>query len=159
SSFANGGGIAITGANNRIGGTESRAGNVVSGNELGIRISGSQAGANVIVGNAIGVDRAGRAVGNRTHGIEIAAPRTTVGGSTPGASNTIAANGGHGVWIHGSDARDNLVQGNQIGIDASGSAALPNEGDGVRVENTASAANNLIGGTVVDEGNRIAFNR
>ncbi len=45
---------------------------------------------------------------------------TTIGGTDSGAGNLISANGGSGVEITGSLAFDNLVEGNLIGTDFSG---------------------------------------
>lgn len=50
----------------------------------------------------------------------------------------------------------NIVQGNFIGTDASGTKPLGNLADGVIISD--GAANNLIGGTEPEAGNTIAFN-
>jgi hypothetical protein len=80
----------------------------------------------------------------------------TIGGSTPGEGNVISGNGGSGVKIYGSGTNGNVVKGNFIGTDASGTAAMGNGGSGVMIEN--GPQNNTIGGTGSGEGNTIAFN-
>src|SRR5262249_43005709 len=47
-------------------------------------------------------------------------------------------------------------QGNKIGTNAAGTAAIPNSASGVRFDNATS--NNTVGGTVAGAGNVIAFN-
>ena len=63
----------------------------------------------------------------------------------------ISGNTGNGVWINGADR--NLVQGNLIGTNATGTGPLPN-GFGLFV----MGANNTIGGTSTGAGNVISGN-
>ena len=58
--------------------------------------------------------------------------------------------------LDGTAAAENLVEGNLIGTDITGKAALGNELDGVIFSAGASA--NTIGGTLSGSGNTIAFN-
>jgi EF hand len=60
---------------------------------------------------------------------------------------------GDGITIAGGS---NIVEGNFIGTDATGSAATPNTGNGVSLIN--SAIGNRIGGNTPGEQNRLAFN-
>jgi hypothetical protein len=145
-----------------IGGTDSRARNVISSNETGIQLSnsGSDLGA-VIQGNYVGTDIAGNLdLGNRNTGVGVgSAPGTRVGGTVPGAGNVISGNR-TGVFVHGIshpviDGRYNcLVQGNVIGLNAAGTAAVGN-GTGVLVIN----GDNLVGGTAAGARNVISGNR
>src|SRR5262249_23601731 len=84
-----------------------------------------------------------------------------------GAANVISGNGQDGVLImSGSftynsntyplNTSANVVLGNLIGTDRSGTAALGNGSDGVFL--TEGAAQNTIGGTVGGAGNVIGFN-
>ena len=50
----------------------------------------------------------------------------TIGGAAPGAGNLVSGNNGDGISI---ETVGNLVQGNRVGTDVAGSAALPNSGD------------------------------
>jgi len=133
--------------NNLIGGTEPGAGNVISGNSTGISVF---APSNVIQGNRIGTDFSGtNKVPNGT-GISGSGSNLLIGGSTPAARNIISGNGSDGVAFGGAGSR---LQGNFIGTDVTGTAALGNGGNGVVAGNGA-----LIGGTNVEERNVISGN-
>jgi hypothetical protein len=153
-------GIRIVDApNNTIGGTTSSRRNVVSGNKSsGISITGPSSINNYVQGNYIGTDVSGTTViSNTRSGVYIGGgSNNIVGGSGAGAGNVTSGNGGDGVHIAnmGAVAQNNLVQGNYIGTDASGTAALGNS-DGVVIR---SGTNNVIGGTEPGAGNVIAFN-
>src|SRR5262249_44642074 len=108
---------------------------------------------NVIAGNFIGTNAAGTAAVANTRGIDVeaAAPGTTVGGTAPAARNLISGNLGNGIVL-ASD--NNVVQGNEIGTDVTGTLALGNAFSGVSV----GGSHNTIGGTGTGAGNAIAFN-
>ena len=153
----NGNGIYILGSNNIIGGASVGAGNLISGNgENGIRITG--AGGNVIEGNYLGTDAVGTAdLGNSLDGILIDdSANNVIGGTTPQTRNIISGNNIHGVRIIGTASTNNTVQGNYIGVNASGSGPLGNTYNGIWV--AAGANNNLIGGTAPGAGNVISGN-
>ncbi len=82
---------------NTIGGTAAGAGNVISGNDAnGIRIFAANASQNEVLGNLIGTQADGAsALGNGSHGVFLEG----FGGSAELAANTIAFNGGDGVYI------------------------------------------------------------
>ena len=143
-------------SNNTIGGSGSGAGNVISGNGNHGVIIGGQGTGNAVAGNYIGMDAGGTAaVPNASMGVYIAdAASNTIGGSGSGAGNVISGNGNFGVYIEGQGATGNGLQGNLIGTDAAGTAAVPN-GVGVYID---GAPNNTIGGTGSGGGNTIAFN-
>ncbi|HYT92087.1 MAG TPA: hypothetical protein VEL76_25455 [Gemmataceae bacterium] len=156
--LSNGSGVVIqAGSNNTI------SGNLLSGNRVrGIGIIGvpGPATGNVVAGNLIGTDVTGTIpLGNAFAGVLLntGATNNTVGGSTAGAGNLISGNGRSGIDIFGSGTSGNVVQGNFIGIDVSGTAALGNLGNGVLLTNGATS--NTIGGTATGAGNVIAFNR
>jgi parallel beta-helix repeat protein len=152
----NGDGVVIgnNAQNNIIGGTTDGERNVISGNENhGIYIDGSNN--NQVKGNYIGTNADGNsALGNKEYGIEIynEAQNNIIGGTTDGERNVISGNENHGIYIHGSN--NNQVKGNYIGTNADGTSALKNSGDGVRI----FGANNIIGGTTENAGNKIAYN-
>jgi hypothetical protein len=129
--------------NNTVGGTETAARNIISGNtQNGIFVTGGSSTGNLVEGNYVGTNAAGTtALANQGQGILVASSANSIGGTATGAGNLISGNTGNGIWIDGSN--NNVVQGNLIGTDATGMVALPN-GDGIELEN---AANNLIGGT------------
>jgi hypothetical protein len=142
---------------NTIGGTAPGAGNVISGNgDNGLMLTGGDSGF-VVLGNRIGTDVTGtRALGNAHHGIIIDGPGNVIGGTAPGAGNVISANGQSGVTLSAVTASGNVVLGNLIGTDITGTVALGNADDGVLVNN--SAHDNTIGGTAAGEGNLISGN-
>ena len=149
--------------NNIIGGIEQGAGNVISGNNgRGVLINGFSTTTQVL-GNLIGIDVTGvNALGNGDSGIVVShSSGNTIGGATANARNVISGNGGTGITIEGpingpGTASDNLVQGNFIGTDATGSLQLGNLNSGISFR--FDARDNLIGGNGSGAGNTIAFN-
>ncbi|HZT60235.1 MAG TPA: LamG-like jellyroll fold domain-containing protein [Pyrinomonadaceae bacterium] len=113
--IANGQGIIIFGTSgDTVGGTSAELGNVISGNGLdGVSIDKAvnPADNNTVAGNLIGTNAAGTAaLGNVRHGVFLAdASNDTVGGTTAGASNTIAFNGGDGVAVTATSAGDSIL--------------------------------------------------
>ncbi|MGE5276297.1 MAG: right-handed parallel beta-helix repeat-containing protein [Acidobacteriota bacterium] len=155
-----GNGIIVSGADaNTVGGTAPGDRNVVCGNgSNGIRIRSGAAG-NVVRGNFVGVGPGGgSAIGNGDDGIELndGATGNIVGGKGAGSGNVVSGNAANGVRLADSTTTSNIVQGNRIGTDAAGSAALGNLGNGLLVEN--GAHDNKIGGAAAGAGNTIAFN-
>jgi titin len=148
-------GVYVDLSNNTIGGTTAGAGNLIAGNRShGVEVIWGNG--NVIQGNRIGTDASGsQPLGNGGHGVftEIGSS-TLIGGETVGAGNLISANQGSGVYLAG-PGQGNLVQGNFIGTDGSGTAALGNAGDGVHI---SGSNNQVIGGEAAGAGNTIAFN-
>jgi hypothetical protein len=152
-------GITLSYATNiTIGGTAAGAGNLISGSYgWGISAYNYAPGSNVIQGNLIGTDANGTvALPNGEGGIGLNESGDVIGGTTPGAGNLISGNDGFGVVIVGYGYGDNVVQGNKIGTDITGTSAIGNTGGGVAIAYGASA--NSIGGTAAGAGNLIAFN-
>jgi hypothetical protein len=131
-------GISILGGmNNLIGGTAAGSGNLISGNYgNGLVIQGFSSGTR-IQGNLIGTDVTGtKALGNGV-GIVIAfTPNNLVGGATLGARNLIFGGAtlgarnlisGNAGGIELTAGGSNVVQGNFIGTDITGTAALGNQ--------------------------------
>lgn len=78
--------------------------------------------------------------------------------NTPGATllrNLIAGNGSYGVYLGGGNASGNMLRGNFIGTNESGTVAISNDETGVLIE---SAANTTIGGTQTADRNVISGN-
>jgi hypothetical protein len=149
----NGSGVGVNlSGGDTIGGTAPGAGNVISANTTyGLRLINTSG--NRIQGNLIGTDLKGtRALGNGTYGLRIEAGlNNTVGGTTPEARNVISANG-TGISVVAIGAS---VQGNYIGTDVTGTAALGN-GVGVAIE---EGSGNVVGGTDPGAGNLISGNQ
>jgi hypothetical protein len=141
-------------------------GNVISGNRggggsgHGIVVSNGISN-NVIQGNLIGTDATGtQPLGNGLDGVEIFGAANVIGGTDVMARNVISGNGRNGILMGTDNApvHDNLIQGNFIGTDITGTNVLGNAGDGVRV---LVSTNNTIGGVSTPgevPGNLIAGN-
>ncbi|MEM7391963.1 MAG: hypothetical protein AAF492_06400, partial [Verrucomicrobiota bacterium] len=133
------------------------AGNLISGNGLdGLRFDRQSAADVLVQANYIGTDLTGtRDLGNLGDGIrQDRADRITIGGPGIHEGNLISGNGGVGVSLSpfvGSD----VVQGNRIGTDITGLAALPNGNGGLLL---SLSSLNRIGGRKPGEGNLIAGN-
>ena len=156
----NGGGVNIdSGAqNNTVGGTTTGERNVISGNwGSGVWIGHWDTNGNVVKGNYIGTDVSGSYAIANNNGVSIndGARDNIVGGPGPGEANLIAGNDGDGIFIGGGGTGGNIVQGNRVGTDPSGTAALPNE-TGVNL--CCGAEENTIGGSTPEERNIISGN-
>ncbi len=157
-SRANGGeGIYVySSQGNVIGGTNAADRNVISASsDCGVYLY--SAPSNAVLGNFIGTTANGRTrLGNANNGVLVLnSSGNLIGGATPGATNILAGNGGSGVLLQGPGANGNVVQGNYIGTDVTGSMSLSNAGDGISI---VEAASNLIGGTGARAGNVILAN-
>jgi parallel beta-helix repeat protein len=145
--------------NNTIGGSTAGERNVISGNGPGpaVTIGGWDANNNVVKGNYIGTDAGGTAALPNQDGVNIhsGAQNNTVGGTTTGERNVISGNWGSGVWIGHWDTNGNVVKGNYIGTDVSGSYAIANN-NGVSIND--GARDNIVGGPEPGEANLIAGN-
>ncbi|WP_169978199.1 beta strand repeat-containing protein [Tautonia rosea] len=149
--------------NNTIGGANATpfvlsAGNLVAHNGGdGIRIQGPGTTGNLVAGNFVGVDVTGTiARENLDTGIEINnATLNTIGGTGVGMGNLISGNRGDGILLANAGAANNLIQGNRIGTNASGTSALPNQEDGIEIN---GGLNNTIGGAAAGAGNLISGN-
>lgn len=147
--LTNSGGAAVA-VNGIIGGTTEAARNIISGNTRS-----GVSGGTVIQGNYIGVDVTGhKALSNTSGGV--GANNGLIGGTTAGAGNVISGNGSSSAnGTGGLRLGDNvMVQGNVIGLNATGTAALAGQGNGI----LTAGSNNLIGGTTPTARNIISAN-
>jgi hypothetical protein len=131
---------------------------VISGNELdGVLLQDAATG-NLVEGNYIGTDKTGTLQLGNGDGVQVLAPQNTIGATVSGGRNVISGNAMNGVDLAGAEGGlgMNLVEGNYIGVDASGTTALPNSDSGVLIEN--GAPNNTIGATVSGGRNVISGN-
>jgi titin len=141
-------GVALGASNNTVGGTSTAARDVISGNGFGVYISDSGTDDNLVEGDYIGTEVTGSvALGNANGGVILidGAAGNTVGGTTAAARDVISGNVGAGVTVYGSGTTDNLVAGDYIGTDTTGTHALGNSNMGVSILDGAS--DNTIGGT------------
>lgn len=148
-------------SSNAIGGATTQARNLISGNTGdGVDVTGTSAASNVVQGNYIGVRRDGTsALANSGNGVFVAGPSNQIGGatSTPGqnAGNVISGNALSGVRVS-SGGNNSSVQGNLIGLPASGSTGTGNGNDGVFITNGATGC--AIGGSAIGHRNIISGN-
>jgi titin len=152
--------IRTNAGSNTVGGTAQGAGNVISGNgNDGVEVVNEGTTNNLIQGNFIGTNLGGTAaIANKFDGILIRtkASDNTVGGTAQGAGNVISGNGNDGVEVVDDGTKNNLVQGNFIGTNLGGTAAVANKFDGVLVR--TGAVGNTVGGTSAGARNVISGN-
>jgi hypothetical protein len=112
--------------------------------------------ANIIEGNFIGLAPDGQTPAGNGHGIAVETPGNQIGGSTPDARNVIAgSNNSNGLYVR---SQPNIISGNYIGTDASGTVPL-GPLVGVRVDGSGGQAITsgvVIGGTANGSGNIIS---
>jgi len=150
-------GIAITDTIRlTLGGVETNAGNVISGNGVfGVDLAGES---HVVQGNLIGTDDEGRhpipngAASPGGAGIRISGAFHTIGGSDMAARNLISANRGFGGVLM-TNATSCAVQCNLIGPDATGLRNLSGQQNGIVLINGTF---NTIGGSGDVDGNVIS---
>jgi hypothetical protein len=118
---------------------------------------------NQILGNYLGTDYTGSLALGNGDGLFIHGNGNQVGGDTVADRNVISGNNGDGI-VFGftipappTTPAKNVVEGNYIGTDASGTQPLGND-LGIHVLGGA-ALQTLIGGTAPGAGNLIAFNK
>src|SRR5437868_1961325 len=127
-------------SNNLIGGLTPAARNIISGNSDGISLSGGPG--NIIEGNFIGTDHTGSNDLGNTIGIGVtASSNNTIGETSAGARNL---NSGNGTEIR-MQADNNLIQGNYIGVSATGGAFNYSNASALAI-NIFSSTGNTIGG-------------
>ncbi len=104
---------------------------------------------------SVGVDPSGTLdLGNTGDGIELVfADRVTIGGPEFWQGCVISGNGADGIFAQSGSGH--VIQGNRIGCNFGGTAAIENGSEGI----TFNAFNSLIGGTGFGEGNQISGNR
>jgi hypothetical protein len=148
-SKTSGNGLAIT-----AGGSTVRGLVIDSFQSYGIALQ--NAGGNIIEANYIGVDSTGTiAKGNGDSGVYVSSGDNTIGGTTAADRNIISGNGYDGVLMIGAAATRNVIEGNYIGTDVSGTKAVPNAWNGVQVQ---TGSGNLVGGTTPAARNIISGN-
>lgn len=115
-------------------------------------------GDNIVAGNFIGTDVTGMQDGgwlghNGTQLIVASGDTNTIGGTTPGDRNVIAGVAPGHLEVRSSD---NTIQGNFIGTNAAGNAAVGPSNAGIAIGHLG--ARNLVGGTGPGTGNLISGN-
>ncbi len=142
SAQGNGVGILVLGGSNVLGGPAAADRLVVAGNtgDAQIRFTGGTSGGNTLQGSYVGLGRDGTTSLPGLNGIvvENAAHDTTIGGDwSAGEGNLIHGFGEDAVLID-TAGTGNVVAGNGIGVDASGTTGALSGGIGIEVRNTAA---------------------
>lgn len=151
------GGIIVTASGNTI------EANTISGNTgVGVSlvhvadVSQNYPSGNIVIGNFIGTNAAGTAaLPNTLAGVGLAdgANNNTIGGTAANSRNVISGNTFDGINLQVGIAANaippyqNKIQGNHIGTNFEGSAAIPNGRNGIFV---TGASTTLIGGITSD---------
>ncbi|HMP77350.1 MAG TPA: hypothetical protein PKE12_13730 [Kiritimatiellia bacterium] len=147
----------LSASNNVVGGTTIAARNFISGASSGVAIEGTLARNNLIIGNNIGVGPTGELYPNNSYGVHVFnAPHNQIGGVFTNEGNAISGNQYYGVFIERTGSYANVVQGNRIGTDRSGTFSVSNRYSGVDI--AGGAFSNLIGGADYSRANVIAGN-
>jgi hypothetical protein len=110
---------------------------------------------NHIFGNYIGTNATGNDIIRNEYGIQISqgASNNIIGGSKANERNVIS---GSNSGIILTETTNNIIQGNLIGTDATGTFALGHDHSGITI--SSGAINNIIGGIAEGEGNLISGN-
>lgn len=111
------------------------------------------------LGNFIGTDVQGELPGaslGLPDGIFIKGANNVIGGPKPGDRNVISGNAFVGIAVVGENAWGNIIQGNHIGADVTGTQNVGNGYVGISL--LFGSHDNLIGGIEPGAGNVIAFN-
>src|SRR5262249_12738451 len=133
--------------------------NLISGNTWsGVALTDSGTIANEVVGNNIGVNAAGTAALGNGVGVFVGqgARLNSVGTPVAGGQNVIAGNRNQGVALTDVGTENNSARGNFIGPNVAGTAAVPNQQDGVWIGN--GARDNSVGGSTAAARNVISGN-
>jgi len=158
----NAGIIVQASSNMLIGGPASTDRNVIAGNSTEMNLNYG-ANANVIQGNYIGVladgsstlaGSSGGIIIDTLPGVNSGGGQNSIGGLNPGEGNVISGHTNAEIWIISSDnsaSDDNHIQGNIIGLDATGTATVSvTSGDGIKItnsDNTLIEKNTISGKT------------
>ena len=141
----------------RIGGTTPADRNVLASNSTLMTFQASDN--NIVQGNYLGTDKTGMAalLSFDAIALRLASSGNTIGGSTAGAGNVIGNYSAGGILMGEGGTNNNVIQGNRIGTNATGTAGLTSGQFGIFLDIGANS-NTRIGGTNPGEGNTIAFN-
>ena len=142
--------------NNYIGGNSYSLRNIVSGNNhVGIRVVNSNN--NFIQGNFVGLNRNGNAALRNYDGISIegTSKYNMIGGYTSAERNYVSGNIAYGIPVFGIGCNFNIIAGNYVGTDTSGTFAIQNT-YGVLFDDGASY--NTLGGRTQGAGNLLSGN-
>lgn len=141
---------------NTIGGSTANDRNIFSGNtHAGIRVVNSNS--NSIKGNYVGLNRTGDGAVKNYDGISIegTSKYNMIGGYTAAERNYVSGNDAYGIPVFGTGCNYNVIVGNYVGTDITGTDSIPNT-YGVLFDDGASY--NRLGGKMSGAGNLLSGN-
>ncbi|MEI7769170.1 MAG: clostripain-related cysteine peptidase [Chloroflexales bacterium] len=154
---------------NVVGSTSAGQGNLIGGNvQNGVWIGGVGSDSNKVIGNYIGTRADGGAavpngvgdpgLNTRYSGVAIdsGARSNQIGDASAGAGNLISGNVGSGIYIADAGTSNNLILGNIIGANRTGTQVIGQGYDGVMI--TLAASGNEIGNGTAPGRNLISGN-
>jgi len=130
---------------NTVGGVLEGEGNVIAASQTGLRVA-PEASGNIIEGNRVGADRPSGTADANELGVFVGGRENVISGR-----NVVSGNERVGITVAGAG---NVVSGNYIGTDPSGSLAVPNGVEGIWV----AGQGNTVGGSTAAERNVISGN-
>ncbi|HVM59223.1 MAG TPA: HYR domain-containing protein [Verrucomicrobiae bacterium] len=137
------------------------------GNSLSNDTLSANAAGGVILADGADTIASSVILSNGGDGVQVSSTANIIGGPAAGAGNVISGNTGNGINITGAIISDfstpppdsNVVQGNFIGTDRTGTNNLGNSLSGVLIDGSfTEALDNVVGGTSAGQGNVIVFN-
>lgn len=141
--------------------------NNFNGNGSTVAITLQTNGGNTVQGCFLGLNAAGTAAAtNRDYGVDIeSSPNNVIGGTTPAARNVISGNN-TGILVNGPSSSGTTIQGNYIGVNVAGTAALTSGGVSQSVTGIliglngagTGSSNNTIGGATAAARNVVSGN-
>ena len=128
--------------------------NIIAGNSGdGAVLFGTDVVGNRFVGNYVGLKQDGvTMLSNTSDGLDLGqgGQDNWIGGSMASEGNVIAGNLGDGVEVsHSTETKNNHIVGNYIGVNATGTSTIPNQHNGITLEDTVDGteiSDNLIAG-------------
>ena len=118
----------------------------------GIQITG--ASGTVVQADYVGLTANNTVMANGTGIVLTGATNSVIGGTTAAQRNVISGNTYGGMRLE-SGSSGNVIEGNYIGLDATGTATHANSLDGILI---TGVSNNTIGGAIAGAGNVISGN-
>jgi uncharacterized protein YfaP (DUF2135 family) len=118
-----------------------------------VNLAPAGSGNSTVAGNFIGTDPTGMAAHASYCGIGNfgGTAGLTIGGPSPADRNVIAGNRVHNVFLYSGNGV--LIQGNYIGVDATGNAALSGTANGLMLLSGAGGTNAVVQGNVINGNN------
>ena len=143
-----GSGVLIQSPLNRVGSLG--AGNTISANMgSGVSVT-TDAAVTIVQDNRIGTNVDGtNDLGNGNFGVQLKTANNLI------TDNLVSGNQRHGILVSGASATNNQVLGNQVGVDVTGTSALPNSAYGIYV---TGADQTVIGTTQSSDANLVSGN-